>query len=43
MISNEEMSDIIEIIRSHEESGLLIKALSEKIKNQAKKNKKQDL
>ena len=31
--SNEEMNDIMEIIKSFEESGLLIKDVSETIKN----------
>ena len=36
IISNEEMNDIMKIIKSLEESGLLIKDVSEKIKNEAK-------
>ena len=40
IISNEEMEDIIKIIKSLEESGLLIKAVSKTNKNEAKKNKK---
>ena len=36
VISNEEMNDIIKIVKSLEESGLLIKGLSETIKNEAK-------
>ena len=36
MISNEEMNDIMKIVNSLEESGLLIKPLSEAIKNEAK-------
>ena len=38
-ISNEEMNDIIEIINSLEESGLLIKGVSEPIKNKVKQQK----
>ena len=36
IISNEEMRDIIKIVKSIEESGLLIKGISETIKNEAK-------
>ena len=36
MISNEEMNDIMKIIKSLEESGLLIKSVSETIENEAK-------
>ena len=36
IISNKEMDDIMKIIKSLKESGLLIKDVSEKIKNQAK-------
>ena len=39
IISNEEMEDIMKIIKSLEESGLLIKAISKKNKNEAKKTK----
>ena len=35
IISNEEMNDIMKIVKSLEESGLLIKGISE-IKNEAK-------
>ena len=43
IISNEEMNDIMKIIKSLEESGILIKDVSETIKNKAKKkNKKED-
>ena len=38
-ISNKEMNDIIEIINSLEESGLLIKGVSEPIKNKVKQQK----
>ena len=37
-ISNEEMEDIMKIGKSFEESGLLIKRISEKIKNETKNN-----
>ena len=37
--SNEEMEDIIKIVKSLEESGLLIKRISETIKNEAKEQK----
>ena len=39
LISNEEMNDIMKIIKSLEESGLLIKGISEAIKNEAKEQK----
>ena len=39
IISNEEMNYIIQMIKSLEESGLLIKRISETIKNEAKKQK----
>ena len=39
MISNEEMNDIIEIITSLEESGLLIQVVSETMKSDAKEQK----
>ena len=35
-ISNEEMNDIMKIVTSLEESGLLTKSVSETIKNEAK-------
>ena len=35
IISNEEMNDIIKIVKSLEESGLLIKGVSETIQNEA--------
>ena len=38
-ISNEEMNDIMKIDKSREESGLLIKGVSETIKNEAKEQK----
>ena len=39
IISNEEMNDIIKIVKSLEESGLLIKSASETIKNESKDQK----
>ena len=39
IVSNEEMEDIIHIGKSSEESGLLIKCLSETITNDAKEQK----
>ena len=36
IISNEEMNDIMKIVTSLEESGLLTKGVSETIKNEAK-------
>ena len=41
-MSNNEMNDIMKIIKSLDESGLLINGVSETIKNKAK-NKKEDL
>ena len=39
IISNEEMNDIMKLFKSLEESGLLIKDVSETIKNEAKQQK----
>ena len=39
IISNKEMNDFMKIIKSLEESGLLIKSVSEAIKNEAKEQK----
>ena len=39
IISNEEMEDIMKIVKSLEEPGLLIKGVSEIIKNEAKEQK----
>ena len=39
MISNEEMNDVMKIVKSREESGLLIKSISQTIKNEAKELK----
>ena len=36
IISNEEMNDVMKIVKSLEESGLLIKGVSETIKNESK-------
>ena len=36
MISNEEMDDIMKIVKSLEDSGFLIKGVSERVKNEAK-------
>ena len=43
IISNEEMNDIMKIVKSFEEFGLLIKDASETIKNEAKEQKGQFL
>ena len=40
IISNEEMKDIIKIVKSREESGSLIKGISETIKNETKEQKR---
>ena len=39
MISNEEINDIMKIVKSLEEFGLLIKGVSKTIKNEAKEQK----
>ena len=39
IISNEEMNDIMKIIKSLEEPGLLIKGISETMKNETKEQK----
>ena len=39
IISNDEMEDILKIVRSLEDSGLLLERVSETIKNKAKKQK----
>ena len=39
LISNEEINDIMKIVKSLEESGLLIKGVSKTIKNEAKEQK----
>ena len=39
MISNEEMNNIMKMVQSLEESGLLINSVSETIKNEAKEQK----
>ena len=39
IISNEEMDDIMRLVKSLEESGLLIKAVSETVKNEVKEQK----
>ena len=39
IISNEEMNDIMKIVKSLEESGLFIKGVTETIKNEAKEQK----
>ena len=39
IISNEVMNDIMKIVKSLEDSGLLIKGISETIKNEAKEQK----
>ena len=39
IISNEEMNDIMKIFKSLQESGLLIKDVSEKTKNKTKEQK----
>ena len=39
IISNDEMNDIMKIVKSHEESELLIQVVSETIKNEVKEQK----
>ena len=36
------MNGVMKIVKSHKESGLLIKGISKTIKNEAKKNKKNE-
>ena len=43
IISNEEMEDIMKVVKSLENSGLLIKDTNETIKNEAKKQKERFL
>ena len=38
-ISNEETNDVMKVVKSLEESGLLIKGVSKTIKNEAKEQK----
>ena len=38
-MSNDEMKDVIKIVKSLEDSGLLLKAISKTIQNQAKKQR----
>ena len=40
IISNEEMEDIMKINKSFEESGLLVKGISETIKHETKEEKR---
>ena len=39
IISNDEIKDILKIVKSFEDSGLLFKGFSETIKNEAKEQK----
>ena len=43
IISNEEMNDIVTIVKSLEDSSLLVKGVSETIKNEAKEQKREFL
>ena len=40
IISNDKMEDILKIVRSLEDSGFLLKAVSEKIQNEAKEQRR---
>ena len=40
--SNEDLNDIMKIVKSIEESGLLIKAVNETVENEVNKQKKED-
>ena len=40
IVSNEEMNDIMKIVKSFEESALLVKGITETIKNEATKKQK---
>ena len=42
IICNEEMEDIMKIVKSLEESGLSIKGVSETIQNEAKQKRKKE-
>ena len=42
IISNKEMEDLLKLVKSFEESGPLMKGISETIKNEPKKTKKVD-
>ena len=42
IISNNEMEDIIKIVKSLEDSGFLLKGVTETVQNEVKKNKKED-
>ena len=37
---NDEMEDIMKIVKSHEDSGLLLKGISETIQNEVKEQKR---
>ena len=39
IISNEEINDIIKIVKSHEDSGLLLKEVTETVQNEVKEQK----
>ena len=41
IISNEEMENIMKIVKSYEKSGLLVKGISETIKNETKEQKRE--
>ena len=43
IISNDQMEDIIQIVKSLEDSGLLVKGVSETVQNEAKEQKGQSL
>ena len=43
IISNDQMEDIIKIVKSLEDSGLLVKGVSETVQNEAKEQKGQSL
>ena len=42
VISNEEMNDIMKIVQALEDSNILLKGVTKTIKNETKKNKKED-
>ena len=39
VISNDELEDIIEIVKSHEDSGLLLEGVTETVQNEVKEQK----
>ena len=40
IISNDEINDIIKIVKSHEDSGLLLKGVTQTVQNEVKEEKR---